>query len=256
LSRFCALSVPFFPDFSSKTARIATFAAHGSGDRANCKKYFWQVLLQSDRTLYGGRKSFYQRMNTPPQQQQPEKVLILTVGVPCSGKSYWARSTGLPMVNPDSIRLTLHGQAFIREAEPMIWTMARYMVGSLFTAGHDVVILDACNYGKKFRDDWYNPSKWVCKFKVFNTPLEVCLERAAREKPDLTPIIQSQAKQFEPLSAFESQHELKLGDLSGRAVDAIAYAAEPESRSRNSLKKLVLPESSSISKKNERPYTK
>ncbi|GAF94425.1 unnamed protein product, partial [marine sediment metagenome] len=64
------------------------------------------------------------------------KKLILTVGLPRSGKTTWARKQGIPMVNPDSIRLALHGKAFIEEAEPMIWTIAKYMVRALFIAGH------------------------------------------------------------------------------------------------------------------------
>ncbi|KKK82651.1 hypothetical protein LCGC14_2801230, partial [marine sediment metagenome] len=48
------------------------------------------------------------------------KKLILTVGLPRSGKSTWARKQGHPIVNPDSIRLALYGEPFIEEAEPMI----------------------------------------------------------------------------------------------------------------------------------------
>ena len=71
------------------------------------------------------------------------KVLILTVGLPRSGKSTWAKKQGYPIINPDSIRLALHGEHFIEDAEPMVWTIAMYMTKALFLAGHNKIIIDA-----------------------------------------------------------------------------------------------------------------
>lgn len=86
----------------------------------------------------------------------------MTVGLPQSGKSTWAKAQGYPIVNPDSIRLAIHGQPFIKEAEPFVWATAKYMVRSLFLAGHDVVILDATNITRKRRDEWKGPWDRAC----------------------------------------------------------------------------------------------
>jgi predicted kinase len=51
------------------------------------------------------------------------KILILTVGLPRSGKSSWSRQQTFPVVNPDSIRLALHGLRFAPEAEPFVWAI-------------------------------------------------------------------------------------------------------------------------------------
>lgn len=119
-----------------------------------------------------------------------DKTLILTVGLPRSGKSTWAKDQGIPVVNPDAIRLALHGQAFIQQTEPFVWLMAKYMVQSLFLAGHDKVILDACNGTRKRRDEWRSRA-WDLKFQVFDTPKEVCIERAKEGgREDLIPVIE------------------------------------------------------------------
>lgn len=124
-------------------------------------------------------------------------TLILTVGLPRSGKSFWSRQTGLPTVNPDSIRLALHGQEFCPSAEPMVWAVARLMVKSLFLAGHPVVILDATNLTPRRRDEWLSKD-WTCEYVGFTTPMEVCLERAhATGKPNLCPVIRRMAKDQE-----------------------------------------------------------
>lgn len=104
------------------------------------------------------------------------KTLIMTVGLPRSGKSTWSRAQSHPVVNPDSIRLALHGQPFEPEAEAMVWTIARYMVKSLFLAGHDTVILDATNLRESRRTEWASDN-WTCQYQVFNTPWGVCLNR-------------------------------------------------------------------------------
>ena len=124
--------------------------------------------------------------------------LIMTVGLPRSGKSTWAKEQseefGCPIVNPDSIRLALYGQPFIAEGETMVWAIAKYMVTSLFLAGHTTVILDATNTTKKRRDEWLNPL-WECEFKYFDTPQDVCIERAKSiGRVDLVYVIKQMAE--------------------------------------------------------------
>ena len=132
-------------------------------------------------------------------------TLICTVGLPRSGKSSWAREQGAPIVNPDSIRLAIHGQAFISEAEPFVWATAKYMVKALFLAGHETVIVDATNTTRKRRDDWIGD--WSLRFKVFPATVAECLERVGTYEPDIQDVmkrvIARMGEQFEPLEDDE-----------------------------------------------------
>lgn len=129
--------------------------------------------------------------------------LICTVGLPRSGKSTWSRSVGYPMVNPDSIRLALYGQAFIKEAEAMVWTMATYMVKSLFIAGHKIVILDATNLSPGMRLKWINP-QWETYWKVFDTDMATCIQRAIDgNRQDLISVIEAFNSNYIPISESE-----------------------------------------------------
>lgn len=126
-------------------------------------------------------------------------VLVLTMGLPRSGKSTWARQQGVPIVNADAIRLALHGQAFIGLAEPFVWAIAKVMVRALFIAGHDRIILDATNVTKSRRNEWKS-SSWTREYQVFNTSKEECLQRALDTDQDyLVPIIEKMATDWEPL---------------------------------------------------------
>jgi predicted kinase len=132
--------------------------------------------------------------------------LILTVGLPRSGKSTWAIAQGLPVVNPDAIRLALHGQAFLKDAEEMVWAIAMYMVKALFLAGHGKVILDATNTTKARRDKWINPSLWDVSLKVFRTSPTTCIERAKDcGREDLIPIIQGMNEKADFWNLMENE---------------------------------------------------
>lgn len=117
-------------------------------------------------------------------------ALVLTVGLPRSGKTTWARTMGLPIVSPDEIRQVLHGTAFRAEAEPMVWAIAKVMVRALFRAGNRAVIVDACSISEKRRAEWLDDEWTTCVHSVPTAP-EVCIERAlADDRPELVEVIQ------------------------------------------------------------------
>ena len=132
-------------------------------------------------------------------------LLILLVGLPRSGKTTWAKKKKHPIVNPDAVRLALHGKAYLAAAEPMVWAIVRYMVVALFTAGHETVILDACNNSRKRRDPWVD-SCWSREFVIFRAPPSDCLARvdAADDNAEgLRAAIERMAEQHEPVEHDE-----------------------------------------------------
>lgn len=130
-------------------------------------------------------------------------TLIMTVGLPRSGKSTWAKKQNLPIVCPDAIRYALHGQRYIELAEPMVWTIAKLMVRALFLAGHSTVILDATNTSRARRDEWRDPH-WQRVFKVIDTDCETCIARATAEGDDyIKPIIARMAATLQPLDPLD-----------------------------------------------------
>ena len=127
------------------------------------------------------------------------KKLIMFVGLPRSGKSTSARLLDYPIVNPDAIRLALHGQRFQPEAESFVWAIAYLMADALFKAGHDTVTIDATNITKERREPWITKfSDCEIEFIVEDTPMETCIERAKADGDmDIIPIIEYMASKME-----------------------------------------------------------
>jgi predicted kinase len=146
------------------------------------------------------------REATPTGEEEAMSKLILTVGLPRSGKTTWARQQGHPIVNPDSIRLALHGQRFYGPAEPFVWAAAYMMVDALFRAGHDTVVVDATNVSAKRRDEWLRRYP-DAEFKLIDTSPQICLERAAAEGDKyIAPVIERMAAEWDlPRPAHWSQ---------------------------------------------------
>lgn len=172
---------------------------HGTAE-ADIERMLRENGLLSDRT----RTSVDARVDQEAKARAEYRhILIATVGLPRSGKSTWAKQQAYPIVNPDSIRLALHGQRFYGPAEPMVWATAKLMVRSLFLAGHRHVILDATNVERSRRDEWKS-KEWGIFFKYIPTPKDVCIERARSENyEELVGVIERMAGQFNPLGSDE-----------------------------------------------------
>jgi predicted kinase len=125
--------------------------------------------------------------------------LIMTIGLPYSGKSVWAKghSKEWPIVSPDQIRYALHGHRFLHEAEPFVWATAKIMVRALFLAGHKTIVLDACNVTAARRDDWID-NLWYRKYVVMDISAEACINRALKADDEyIVPVIKGMAEKLE-----------------------------------------------------------
>ena len=119
----------------------------------------------------------------------------MTVGLPRSGKTTWAQAQGCPIVNRDAIRLALHGQAYVQEAESIITGIEDCMVRALFLAGHDKVIVDATHTTDKRRKRWHY-GEWNVDLEFFIISKDECIERAKdSNREDLVSVIERMSGQ-------------------------------------------------------------
>jgi predicted kinase len=138
-----------------------------------------------------------------------DRNLVCMVGLPRSGKTTYALTLGYPVVQPDAIHLAIHGQRFLPIAEPLVWAIANVMVRALFLAGHNTVVLDATNVSRKRRDEWKDAS-WEREFRVVDTLLDTCLDRAGDDL-EMHQAINRMFRDWEPVGEDEGPLVLVSG---------------------------------------------
>jgi len=106
-------------------------------------------------------------------------------------------------VSLDAVRMAVTGRIDQLLDEEKVWSFAQQMIHSLFLAGHTLVVVDECNNTLAQRVMWKS-ALWETVWKVFNTPIEVCLNRAQATKEEyLFPVIWRKAMEFEKLDDSE-----------------------------------------------------
>lgn len=113
-------------------------------------------------------------------------LIIILVGLPRSGKTTLAnylkeRIPGSAILNPDSVRLALHGKPYIQSAEKTVWAMVEVFLKSLIHAGHKTIIIDSCNTTESRRKAWKTSlsesSPYLYEVIELDTPEQECLSR-------------------------------------------------------------------------------
>lgn len=111
-----------------------------------------------------------------------ENKLIITRGLPASGKSTFAKAWVLEdpknriRVNRDDIRWML-GPYWVPSREDLVTRIENMMVQSAFSSGYSVIV-DATNFRKTERFVNMMPSDYTVEVKDFtDVPIEECIRR-------------------------------------------------------------------------------
>lgn len=111
--------------------------------------------------------------------------LILTIGIPGCGKSFWAEEQRLRnpqsvvVVERDLIREELTGSRQKFTLERTVTEVAQARAREAWTKGKTVIVSDT-NLKDKFRREWRALASTcgvVMQIKPFFVPLEICMER-------------------------------------------------------------------------------
>lgn len=135
------------------------------------------------------------------------KTLILMCGLPRSGKTTIARTLNIPIVNRDAIRISVHGEAYIQKAEPIVTVIEDTMVESLFRAGHDQIVIDACHTSVTRINRWLQFCRYLdhptrVRIEVVDTNMNTCIERAKESNIALVDVILRMEGSFKNAKEF------------------------------------------------------
>ena len=106
--------------------------------------------------------------------------LVITVGLPGSGKSTYLASIGAHAISTDSIRELLADDPTDQTIHDRVFATVRYLARHRIALARPVTYIDATSLTRKDRAHWIgfaNETHCTPEALYFDTPIEVCLER-------------------------------------------------------------------------------
>lgn len=156
--------------------------------------------------------------------------LVLTVGIPGSGKSYWARQQveksggNVKRINKDELRALFDNGKWSKRNEKFVVSSERALVESMLKSGFSVIV-DNTHFNTDHQDFYKElAKKYDATFQVkdfTDVPLETCIKRDL-ERPNSvgSAVIMEMYNRYlkppvEPYIAPEDSQEALLCDLDG-----------------------------------------
>jgi predicted kinase len=113
-------------------------------------------------------------------QKRPRGVVVLTIGLPGSGKSSWFKRRGVAPLSSDMLRSLLFDDITEQRYQDLVFSTLRSLLRARLIAGMPWNYIDATNLSPKERHGWIKMARefgYEVHAVFFNVPLEVCLER-------------------------------------------------------------------------------
>ena len=106
--------------------------------------------------------------------------LVVTVGLPGSGKSTWLEQQGINAISSDEIRRMIADDPTDQTIHRMVFRTVRYLIVQRLRAGRVVTYVDATNLTRWERRPYIRLGQLQdCEVEAlfFDVPLEICLQR-------------------------------------------------------------------------------
>ena len=121
-----------------------------------------------------------------PQQKAPRApkgVVVLTIGLPGSGKTTWFKRRGVTPLSSDMVRSLLFDDVREQRFQDLVFSNLRSMLKARLIAKRPMNYVDATNLTPQERQHWIKLAKdyaYEVHAVFFDVPLEVCIDRHQR----------------------------------------------------------------------------
>ncbi len=182
--------------------------------------------------------------STPPPAAQgaspraPRGFVVLTIGLPGSGKTTWFKRRAVQPLSSDMLRTILFDDITEQRYQGLVFSTLRSLLRARLIAKMPWNYVDATNLSPHERRQWIKMAKsfgYDVHAVFFDVPFEVCMERnRRRERVVSEDVMAKLAERLRPPSFKEGFSKITVVRVKGSAqasaevTPTSAYSAEPD----------------------------
>src|SRR4051812_30794425 len=202
---------PLMPSYDADSAPAPEPRAHGHRE----KRRETEEKPEEDRTSEGRIEVETQPdsptspaesgdiMRKPPQgKREPRGVVVLTIGLPGSGKTTWFKRRGVTPLSSDMLRTILFDSITEQRYQGLVFSTLRSLLRARLIAKMPWNYVDATNLSPHERRQWIKMARgfgFEVQAVFFDVPLELCIQRnAKRERQVPEEVMRQMASKLKP----------------------------------------------------------